>query len=180
MRRLLVVLVTVGVFGTAFAQADTARVTGSTVAFDSAVVFDLNAALSGKATVPGPGDPNGSGTAELRVRVRARTICGVIDLKRVPDAVSAYIRRGRRGRTGPIVVLLGVTGPVSRGCTYSVARDVLREIGEHPRRFYVNVTSESHPRGAVRGQLRPADGGGGGGGTTTGGTTGTTTGPPPG
>src|SRR5688572_11208237 len=170
MRRLVVFLVLVGVGATAFAQADSVRVTGG------AVVFELTATLSGEEAVPGPGDPNGSGTVRLRVNVRKQKVCQVMRLRRVPDSSVANIRRGRRGKTGPIVVDLDLSlGRVTRSCTTSVPTEDLRAIVRHPRRFYVNVTSDSYPRSAVRGQVRRPGGGGDGGGTTT--TAGTTGGP---
>ena len=182
MRRLVVCLVLVGVGATAFAQADTPYVADLAGFKEVAVVKGFTAALSGEEAVPGPGDPNGSGTVRLRVNVRKQKVCQVMRLRRVPDANLANIRRGRRGKTGPIVVDLDLSGRVTRSCTTSVPREDLRAIVRHPRRFYVNVTSESHPRSAVRGQLKRVDDGGDpGGGTATvgpGSTVGTTTGPP--
>jgi hypothetical protein len=32
------------------------------------------------------------------------------------------------------------------------------ELLEHPRRFYVNVTNEQYPEGAIRGQLQRSGG----------------------
>ena len=151
------------------------------------MVKEFTATLSGEEAVPGPGDQNGSGTVKLRVNRSKQKVCQVMRLKGVPDASIANIRRGRRGKTGPIVVDLDLSlGRVTRSCTTSVPRNDLRAIVRHPRRFYVNVTSDSHPRTAVRGQLQRVEDGGDNGPTTT--TTGgpdnttggpgTTTGPP--
>jgi hypothetical protein len=41
------------------------------------------------------------------------------------------------------------------GCT-AIAAALGQSIAARPRGFYVAVTTRAHPRGAVRGQLRPA------------------------
>jgi hypothetical protein len=39
-----------------------------------------------------------------------------------------------------------------------VPRALSLELLEHPRRFYVNVTNEQSPEGAIRGQLHRSSG----------------------
>ena len=188
MRLLIVLLLAVVAVGaTALARGDTPFVADVAapkefaVVKEVAVVKEFTAALSGEEAVPGPGDQNGSGTVNLRVNRSKQKVCQVMRLKGVPDSTIANIRRGRRGKTGPIVVDLDLSlGRVTRSCTTSVPRNDLRAIVRHPGRFYVNVASDGHPRSAVRGQLQRVDHGGT---TTTGApdTTGapsTTTGPP--
>jgi hypothetical protein len=171
---ILLLLAVVAVGATAFARGDTpyvadlAVVNEFAVGKEVAVVKEFTAALSGEEAVPGPGDQNGSGTVNLRVNRNKQKVCQVMRLKGVPDSSVANIRRGRRGKTGPIVVDLDLFGRVTRSCTTSVPGNDLRAMVRHPGRFYVNVTSDSHPRSAVRGQLQRVDHGG----TTT------TTGPP--
>jgi hypothetical protein len=41
-----------------------------------------------------------------------------------------------------------------------VPRALSLELLEHPRRFYVNVTNEQSPEGAIRGQLHKKSGAG--------------------
>jgi hypothetical protein len=43
------------------------------------------------------------------------------------------------------------------GCV-EVPRALSLELGEHPQRFYVNVTNEQYPEGAIRGQLHQKSG----------------------
>ena len=189
--RLLIVLflAVVAVGATAIARGDTPFVADVAVVNEFAagkevaVVKKFTAALSGEEAVPGPGDQNGSGTVKLRVNRSKQKVCQVLRLNGVPDAAIANIRRGRRGKAGPIVVDLDLLGRVTRSCTTLVPRDDLRAIVRHPGRFYVNVASDSHSRSAVRGQLQRVEDGGDNGPTTgapdtTTGTPGTTTSPP--
>ena len=122
-----------------------------------AAVKRLEANLSGaQETAPG-GDPDGTGTAKLRLdRARGR-VCYTIRVRNIDDVVAAHIHRGRRGVAGDIVVdLIGAPRSGSRftGCTEDVSKRLIRRILRRPRRFYVNVHTGDFPGGAVRGQLR--------------------------
>lgn len=119
-----------------------------------AAVVKFSATLRGADMAPRTADPDGRGTVELRVDTRAGTVCQVLRLSRVQHAQIANIRAGWRGKAGPIVVDLDLFGAVTRSCTTSVPEEDLRALIRHPGRFHVLVTSERHPRGAVRGQLR--------------------------
>ena len=122
-----------------------------------AAVKRLEANLSGaQETAPG-GDPDGTGTAKLRLdRARGR-VCYTIRVRNIDDVVAAHIHRGRRGVAGDIVVeLIGAPRSGNRftGCTEDVRRGLIRAILRRPRRYYVNVHTGDFPGGAVRGQLR--------------------------
>jgi hypothetical protein len=123
----------------------------------SGAVKRLEANMSGaQETAPG-GDPNGTGTAKLRLDRAKRRVCYTIRVRNIDDVVAAHIHRGRRGVAGGIEVdLIGAPESGNRftGCTEGVARSLIREILRRPRRFYVNVHTGDFPGGAVRGQLR--------------------------
>jgi hypothetical protein len=116
-------------------------------------VTKLRATLSGTEAVPSPGDADGYGSIELRVNPHTGTVCEVLRVRAVPDSEIANIRFGRRGKAGQIVIDLDILGMVTRSCTTSVPTGDLLEMGQFPARFYANVTSDAHPRGALRGQL---------------------------
>jgi len=119
----------------------------------------LSAQMSGGQEAPESGDPNGRGTANLRLDRAARTVCFTIRVRRIDDVVAAHIHRGGRGVAGSIVVdLIGEPSDARRftGCTEDVSRGLIRRITRRPRRYYVNVHTASFPAGAVRGQLRKA------------------------
>lgn len=116
----------------------------------------FTAKLTGAAERPGPGDPNGKGTAVIRFNERRGTVCFTVNVKGIAGAAAAHIHEAPRDKAGPIVVTLFSTQSAKRqrkGCV-EVARTLAREIVANPRDFYVNVHNADFPAGAVRGQLR--------------------------
>jgi hypothetical protein len=101
--------------------------------------------------VPGPGDPNGIGHADVKV-FKAK-VCYKLWVKRIKPATAAHIHRGVRGVAGPIVVpLKPPTDGSSSGCV-DISRSLAKNLKEHPSRYYVNVHNRPYPAGAIRGQL---------------------------
>jgi hypothetical protein len=116
----------------------------------------LEANLTGEQEVPGPGDPNGRGEAE--VKVFREKVCYTLKVERIKlTDLAAHIHKGRRGVAGPVVVpLKPPTGGFSRGCE-DIRPSLSRKLSEHPARYYVNVHNKPYPDGAVRGQLHHDD-----------------------
>jgi hypothetical protein len=102
-------------------------------------------------------DPDGSGTAKLRLDRARKRVCFTIRVSAIDEVVASHIHKGGPGVNGPISVDL-ITAPASgttfTGCTKNVARSKIRAILRHPRRYYVNVHTMAFPGGAIRGQLR--------------------------
>jgi len=109
----------------------------------------LHAALSGKVEVP-KGDPDGAGTAE--VKITGTRVCWELKTSRIGAPAAAHIHRGRAGVAGPVVVPLGKTYK-AKGCTSAPAA-VAAAIKRTPGAYYVNVHNARYPAGALRGQLR--------------------------
>ncbi|MGH3716859.1 MAG: CHRD domain-containing protein [Micromonosporaceae bacterium] len=113
----------------------------------------LSATLTGAEEVPGPGDPDGSGTAVLAVNPGQNEICYTLTVTNVDNVTAAHIHRAPAGAAGPVVVPLAApTTGTSTACS-SAARELSLDILMHPENYYVNVHSSTHPAGAVRGQL---------------------------
>lgn len=110
-------------------------------------------ALSGAEEVPGPGDPDGSGTAFLTFNPGLGEVCWELTAANIDPAMAAHIHRAPAGTAGSIVVPLSppVSG-MSSGCA-QVDQQLILEIIQHPEEFYVNVHSPVYPAGAIRGQL---------------------------
>jgi hypothetical protein len=115
----------------------------------------LYADLTGAAEVPGPGDPDGSGSATITFSQGKREICWEIQVTNITlPASAAHIHAAVAGVAGPVVVTLSppdATG-VASGCT-TVEKDLLKAIRKNPENYYVNVHNTDFPAGAVRGQL---------------------------
>ena len=114
--------------------------------------------LSGAAEVPGPGDPDASGTASLRLNPGREEVCLDIDWADVDGTVFAgHIHVGTADAAGPVVVSLfsgAFTGTDSVSGCVAADRELILAIMRDPDNYYVNVHSlPSFPAGAVRGQL---------------------------
>ncbi len=109
--------------------------------------------MTGAAERPGPGDPDGSGTATFRVNAGQNRICYTLSVANIEPATVAHIHRAPPTAAGPIVVHLEApTDGSSEGCA-EVTRALAQEIIRTPGAFYVNVHNAPFPGGAVRGQL---------------------------
>lgn len=111
----------------------------------------LHAKLSGKKEVPKAG--NGTGSARLTLNTKTGRICYRISLKHVGTVVMGHIHKGGKSDAGPVLVpLFGSPTKKPKGCVKAKKSDV-RDIAEHPGRYYVNVHNAKYPGGAARGQL---------------------------
>jgi hypothetical protein len=114
--------------------------------------------LTGAAEVPGPGDPDGSGSAVIKLNHGRGLVCWTIMVADIElPATAAHIHIGDENTAGPIVVTLAAPDEdgFTSGCT-EADRDLIRSILIQPELFYVNVHNAEFPPGAVRGQLRRA------------------------
>ena len=124
----------------------------------------LETSLAGAAEVPGPGDADAFGAAEIKVNVKKEKVCFtlvVLDLT-LPTA-AAHIHEGEAGVAGDIVVTLEAPAEIAgsgiglaTGCVGDQSRPLLRDIKNNPDQYYVNVHTSDFPDGAVRGQLAVA------------------------
>jgi hypothetical protein len=115
----------------------------------------LEASLTGEKEVPGPGDPNGWGEAD--VKVYKAKVCYELEVERIKPANAAHIHRGAPNAAGDIVVKLKApTDGSSEGCK-AISKQLSKKLREHPSHYYVNVHNEPYPDGAIRGQLHRDD-----------------------
>ncbi len=110
--------------------------------------------LTGAAEVPGPGDPDGAGTARIILNHGQRRICFELTVTNIAPATASHIHVGAPHVAGPVVVTLSPppTGGSSANCV-SVDRALIKNIIQNPQDYYVNVHNAEFPAGAVRGQL---------------------------
>lgn len=114
----------------------------------------LQTALTGAAEVPGPGDVDGTGTAEITVNPGKTQVCYKLSVSNIAVATMAHIHEGAPTVAGPVRVTLGAPNAsgMSSGCV-TVDRALALEILKRPADYYVNVHNAAFPGGAVRGQL---------------------------
>ncbi len=118
-------------------------------AFARSSANSLHATMTGRAETP-KGDPDGRGTAEIKIT--GRKVCWELSTRSIGKPQAAHIHKGRAGVSGPVVVPLG-SAYRNKGCAMTTAANA-RAIFARPGNFYVNVHNAKYPNGAVRGQLR--------------------------
>ena len=131
--------------------ASAALIAGAATAADGGRKLQTN--LTGAAEVPGPGDPDGAGTAQITVNPGQKQVCYKLSVSAIAPATMAHIHEAAPTAAGPVVVTLGApTSGTSSGCV-TVTRELALEILKRPSDYYVNVHNAAFPAGAVRGQL---------------------------
>jgi hypothetical protein len=113
----------------------------------------LSTQLTGAAEVPNPGDPDGSGTAKIRVNPGQGEICYDLRVSGIAPATAAHIHKAPAGVAGPVVVTLEAPADGSSSACVAVAREKAKDILKNSSDFYVNVHNAEFPGGALRGQL---------------------------
>jgi hypothetical protein len=114
----------------------------------------FTATMSGSTEVP-PGDPDGTGTALIRVNAAEGLVCFELRVSNVDPLVAAHIHKGAAGVAGPVVVPLvapSATTGISKGCVQADST-LIQDIIANPSQYYANVHNAAFAAGAVRGQL---------------------------
>jgi len=111
--------------------------------------------LFGVAEQPDPADPDGTGTAALRVRKGQGRVCYSITAQNITlPATGAHIHFGKVSASGAVVVPLtppNASGS-SSGCT-ATTRSVVNALMKSGESYYLNVHTTDFPNGAIRGQV---------------------------
>jgi hypothetical protein len=131
------------------------------LSFTRGDVHIVRAALIGADEVPGPGDSNAVGTVELVRTTVSGLLCLTFDIDTglSSAATMAHVHQAAAGVAGPIVLTLPTppaeanTPSQSSECVPDLDESVIDSIFANPAGFYVNIHTEDHPNGAIRGQL---------------------------
>jgi hypothetical protein len=113
---------------------------------------------TGAAEVPGPGDPDASGTALISLNQGLGEVCFDLSWAEIDGTVTAaHIHVGSATVAGPVVVALfagAFAGTDSASSRISgVSEELIKAIRQDPENYYVNIHSDVFPAGAIRGQL---------------------------
>lgn len=120
-------------------------------AADGGRPYDL--ALTGAAERPGPGDPDGSGTAHLTVNPGLGQVCYSVTVSGVEPITAAHIHVAPATAAGPVVIPLApFSGDSTTGCA-DVERSLALALVREPGSYYLNVHNATYPAGALRAQL---------------------------
>lgn len=113
------------------------------------------ATMIGANEVPGPGDPDGSGSITVTLNVGQGTVCWDYTVADIALPVTgAHIHRAPAGVAGGVVVPFRAADgswPTS-GCR-AADPALIQAIIDFPENYYANVHNAEFPAGAIRGQL---------------------------
>ena len=112
--------------------------------------------MTGDQVVPGPGDPDGFGTARLPNDAATGRICWNIDTERIDlPLTGTLIHAGGAGQVGVVVLQLfgEVDTPDPSGCRTVTNTQLLRDLNQKSQEFYLEIGNAVYPEGAIRGQL---------------------------
>lgn len=116
----------------------------------------LKATLSGDQEVPGPGANPAVGAA--LVDIAGTKVCSDLTATMGEKPTKAHIHQGAKGASGaPVVDLMPAFNPgeaafTSKTCVETTP-DIAARLIADPAGYYVNIHSDAHPDGAMRGQL---------------------------
>jgi hypothetical protein len=115
----------------------------------------LSADLRGSHATPGPGDPDGAGSASITIDATAGSVCFSLSYEKIAEPYAAHIHAGAPGTGGDIVVELEASASESEmnGCIEGLSTPTLQAIADGPADHYVDVHTDDFPEGAIRGQL---------------------------
>jgi hypothetical protein len=117
-------------------------------------VIKLTANMSGQQEVP-PHD-EGTGKAKLKLKKKKGKVCYDVRFEGIGNATVAHIHEGEKGVAGPPIITLFEGGDIpspQKACVEAEKPDI-KAIVKEPKGYYVNVHTDGHPDGAIRGQLK--------------------------
>ncbi|MEO7814008.1 MAG: CHRD domain-containing protein [Sphingomicrobium sp.] len=113
----------------------------------------LTTSLEGANEAPRLGDPDGIGSATIRINPGQRQLCYSLQVSGIASATAAHIHEAPAGTAGPVVIALQAPSGGSSSACVTISRELALEIIRDPSDYYVNVHNAEFPGGALRGQL---------------------------
>ncbi len=125
----------------------------------------LGTLLSGREVEPGPGEVlviegdilvDADGDALVDVLADGTTLCSAVFYAGEATPVAAHLHKAAAEAVGPVAITLApfdADAPFSDGCIGGLDPAVVADVAANPAGYYVDVHTDEHPEGAVRGQL---------------------------
>ena len=113
------------------------------------------ATLTGALVVPGPGDPDGTGSASIEINAEKGELCSTLTLSAISPPTAVHLHQAPDAQTGPVVLELPPPpeiAPPAAVCVL-VPSELLRKLREEPAGYYLEVHTREFSDGALRGQL---------------------------
>ncbi len=105
-------------------------------------------------SMSGSGDEDGTGTAAITLEPGSGEVCYELWVHDIDPPTAAHIHIGAAGESGGVAVPFNAPGEEGewQGCV-SADPATVQQIVANPAGYYVNVHNQTHPSGAIRGQL---------------------------
>ncbi len=91
-----------------------------------------------------------SGDFSAEFDLKAGKMCYILEITGLTGFTAAHIHKAEKGKNGPPVVTLELA---NQDRCIDVDVELLKDIAKNEHKYYVNVHTEAHPQGAIRGQL---------------------------
>lgn len=110
--------------------------------------------LSGAAEIPGPGDEDGAGVANVFLESDGSICYDFVGIDGIDTPTAAHLHEGGSSEDGPVALPLETPTEGSLDACIPDQGDLVTRIQENPAGFYINVHNAEFPDGALRGQLQ--------------------------
>lgn len=116
----------------------------------------LTSTMTAEEEVPQKGLAGATGSATLEVNSDNNQVCYTFITQNLNDPVTGgHIHKGAKGTAGDIFIDLKVTADNLKGCVTDTPAKIQALLAD-AQGHYVNLHTQAHPAGAVRGQLMAA------------------------
>ena len=115
--------------------------------------FDYQGAMTGAEVVPGPGDPDGTGTFTISIDNASNTMCYDLAWQNIDQPDAAHVHVGGPNAAGQIMVDMNLPANGPKACIPVDGTSVGHMTGG-PKTHYVDLHTPALVEGAVRGQMQ--------------------------
>ncbi len=106
--------------------------------------------------MPGPGDPDGSGRTEVKLRQRKGKICSVTTHENIEPPKGGGIYVGTKGEAEGLFIKLfkNPENPARPGGCVKAPKRKIAKLAANPNHYHISIQTPDYPNGAIRGQLK--------------------------